>query len=85
MDVEPQHYHKSSTREYPMKSFHEKQRRIKEIDNVAIRDKEHLAYYEIFHRVFGTRPTTTGGTCPGCQYEVREDATFCRTCGACPI
>ncbi len=69
----------------PDEEFHEKQRRIKEIDNVAIRDKEHLAYYEIFRRVFGTRPKTTGRTCPGCQFEVREDATFCRTCGAYPI
>ncbi len=69
----------------PDEEFHEKQRRIKEIDNVTIRDKEHLAYYEIFHRVFSTRPKTTGRTCPGCQYEVREDATFCRTCGAYPI
>jgi asparagine synthase (glutamine-hydrolysing) len=69
----------------PDEEFHEKQRRIKEIDNVTIRDKEHLAYYEIFHQVFGTRPKTTGRTCPGCQYQVREDATFCRTCGAYPI
>ncbi len=69
----------------PDGEFHEKQRRIKEIDNVTIRDKEHLAYYEIFHRVSGTRPATTGRTCPGCQYQVREDATFCRTCGAYPI
>ena len=69
----------------PDEEFLEKQRRIKEIDNVTIRDKEHLAYYEIFDRVFGTRPTTAGRTCPGCQYEVREDATFCRTCGAYPI
>ena len=65
--------------------FHEKQQRIKEIDHVTIRDKEHLAYYEIFHQTFGTRPATTGRTCPRCQYEVREDATFCRTCGAYPI
>ncbi len=69
----------------PDEEFHEKQRRIKEIDNVTIRDKEHLAYYEIFHRVFGTRPETTRRACPGCHYEVREDATFCRTCGAYPI
>jgi asparagine synthase (glutamine-hydrolysing) len=69
----------------PDEEFSEKQRHIKATDNVTIRDKEHLAYYEIFHRVFGTRPKTTGRTCPGCQYEVREDATFCRTCGAYPI
>jgi asparagine synthase (glutamine-hydrolysing) len=69
----------------PDEGFHEKQQRIKEIDNVTIRDKEHLAYYEIFRRVLGPRPETTGRTCPGCQYEVRQDATFCRTCGAYPI
>jgi asparagine synthase (glutamine-hydrolysing) len=69
----------------PDEEFHEKQRRIKEVDNVTIRDKEHLAYYEIFHKVFSNRPKTTGRTCPECQYEVREDTTFCRTCGAYPI
>jgi len=65
--------------------FHEKQTRIKEKDRVTIRDKEHLAYYEIFRTVLGARPKTTGRTCLQCQYEVREDATFCRTCGAYPI
>jgi asparagine synthase (glutamine-hydrolysing) len=69
----------------PDEEFREKQRDIKELEGVNIRDKEHLAYYEIFHQVFGTRPETTGRTCPGCQYEVRQDATFCRTCGAYPI
>jgi asparagine synthase (glutamine-hydrolysing) len=69
----------------PDEEFREKQREIKELEGVTIRDKEHLAYYEIFHQVFGTRPETTGRTCPGCQYEVRQDATFCRTCGAYPI
>jgi len=65
--------------------FREKQKQIKEVDNVTIRDKEHLVYYEIFHRVFGDRPEITGRTCPQCHYEVRSDATFCRTCGAYPI
>ena len=69
----------------PDLEFHEKQERIKETDRVAIRDKEHLVYYEIFHRVFGDRPETSGRTCPQCNYEVRPDATFCRTCGAYPI
>ena len=65
--------------------FREKQKQIKAADNVTIRDKEHLVYYEIFHRVFGDRLKTTGRTCPQCHYEVRSDATFCRTCGAYPI
>jgi asparagine synthase (glutamine-hydrolysing) len=69
----------------PDEEFHEKRQDIKELEGVTIRDKEHLAYYEIFRGVFGPRPMTNGRTCPGCQYEVREDATFCRTCGAYPI
>jgi asparagine synthase (glutamine-hydrolysing) len=69
----------------PDEEFREKQRDIKELEGVTIRDKEHLAYYEIFRGVFGLRPVTNGRTCPGCQYEVRMDATFCRTCGAYPI
>jgi asparagine synthase (glutamine-hydrolysing) len=65
--------------------FHEKQDHIRTADNVTIRDKEHLVYYEIFHRVFEDRPEAAGRTCPHCHYEVRADATFCRTCGAYPI
>jgi asparagine synthase (glutamine-hydrolysing) len=65
--------------------FREKQEHIRMVDNVTIRDKEHLVYYEIFHRVFGDRPETSERTCPHCHYEVRSDATFCRTCGAYPI
>ena len=72
-------------RRIPDGEFHEKQRRIKEADGVNIRDKEHLVYYEKFRRAFGARAETTGRTCPQCQYEVGEDATFCRTCGAYPI
>ncbi len=69
----------------PDGEFHEKQRRIKDDDGVTIRDKEHLAYYETFRNLFGTRPTVSGRACPQCHYEVRPDATFCRTCGAYPI
>lgn len=69
----------------PNEEFDEKQKHIKETDGVTIRDKEHLAYYEIFRTVLGPRAKTSGRTCPQCQYEVREDATFCRTCGAYPI
>jgi len=69
----------------PDEEFREKQKHIKEADGITIRDKEHLAYYEVFRTVLGPRPKTAGHTCPQCQYEVREDATFCRTCGAYPI
>ncbi len=69
----------------PDDEFHEKRERVKEVDDITIRDKEHLAYYEIFRRVLGPRPAFSGRVCPQCHYEVRQDATFCRTCGAYPI
>lgn len=66
--------------------FQEKQRRIKEEDRVTIRDREHLAYYEVFRSVIGTdRGGSEERTCPQCNWAVPEDATFCRTCGAYPI
>lgn len=65
--------------------FREKRKHIREKDGITIRDKEQLAYYEVFRTALGPRPKTVGRTCPQCHYEVREDATFCRTCGAYPI
>ncbi len=66
--------------------FQEKRRHIKEEDHVTIRDKEHLVYYEAFREVIGTnRESVEGRTCPGCNFAVPEDTTFCRTCGAYPI
>lgn len=65
--------------------FLEKQKRIKEVDGVAIRDKEQLAYYEIFREELGEKPPIKGRACPQCQYGVLVEATFCRTCGAYPI
>ncbi len=66
--------------------FQEKQRRIKEEDRVAIRDREHLVYYEVFRDVIGTnRGGSEGRTCPECNWAVPEETTFCRTCGAYPI
>jgi asparagine synthase (glutamine-hydrolysing) len=72
-------------RRIPDDEFHEKQRRVKEADGIVIRDKEQLAYYEIFRDTLEERTATEGRTCPQCHYEVPEDATFCRTCGAYPI
>jgi asparagine synthase (glutamine-hydrolysing) len=57
-------------RRIPDEDFHERQNSIKESDGVIVRDKEHLAYYEIFRKVVGPRPKTRGRTCPQCRYEV---------------
>jgi len=55
-------------------------------DGVAIRDKEHLYYYQVYRQLIGL-PSETGGArkCPQCGAGVDERATFCRTCGAYPI
>jgi len=67
--------------------FEIKKREYFEKDNVIIRDKEQLFYYEIYRLVIGVpRPTNLGGKlCPYCKSNVAEKATYCRTCGAYPI
>ncbi len=67
--------------------FSEKKTRYLNEDGVVIRSKEHLFYYEIYRNVVGI-PRTTGTNakrCPDCGANVKEEASFCRTCGAYPI
>jgi asparagine synthase (glutamine-hydrolysing) len=66
--------------------FNEKKGYYMEKDKVMIRDKEHLAYYEIFRSVIGTpHHARHGKACPQCNSDVPERSTFCRICGAYPI
>lgn len=64
-----------------------KKREYFKSDDVVIRSKEQLFYYEIFRSVVGVpRPTNPSGKiCPYCRSNVGEKATYCRTCGAYPI
>lgn len=56
-------------------------------DNVMIRDKEHLFYYEIYRKVIGIpHPNNEQSkVCPSCNSNIPDKATFCRICGAYPI
>lgn len=56
-------------------------------DGVTIRDKEHLVYYRIYRELFGPPPAgdSSGKTCPDCGVNIKEDSTFCITCGAYPV
>jgi asparagine synthase (glutamine-hydrolysing) len=66
--------------------FSEKKGYYMEKDKVTIRDKEHLAYYEVYRSVIGApRRSGNGKACPQCNSDVPERSTFCRICGAYPI
>jgi len=56
-------------------------------DEVAIRSKEHLFYYEIYRSVIGIPHAVDADarSCPHCGTNVEEEASFCRICGAYPI
>jgi len=67
--------------------FAAKKKKILERDNVTIRDKEQLVYYEAYREVVGVpHPEDPDArTCPQCNSNVPENATVCKTCGAYPI
>jgi asparagine synthase (glutamine-hydrolysing) len=69
------------------KEFEEKKRKYLEMDNVTIRDKEQLFYYEIYREEIGVPhpKDLKGKICPQCNSNVPEKSNFCRTCGAYPV
>ncbi len=72
------------------KYFQEKTKKYLETDQVTIRDKEHLYYYEIFRSHFGVPSEvfkdTEGKHCPYCNSNGgKERSKFCKVCGAYPI
>jgi len=67
--------------------FAAKKKKILETDNVKIRDKEQLIYYEAYREVVGVpyAKDPDARTCPQCNSNVAENAVVCKTCGAYPI
>lgn len=67
--------------------FHTKSDAILDRDNVKIRSKESLFYYERFYEHFGppSQDSNTPRQCPYCRYGVNHNSKFCRMCGAFPI
>jgi len=67
--------------------FDEKRRRYLAEDRVTIRDKEQLFYYEVYRSLIGVPYQTSikGKTCPQCNSNIAENATYCRICGAYPL
>ena len=65
--------------------FVEKKLTVKNDDDVVIRNRESMYYYEIFKKMYGTPVDKNAETqCPYCKHEVM-DSKFCRMCGAFPI
>ena len=63
----------------------EKKLTVEKDDNVIIRSRESMHYYEIFKKKFGTPESkNVKNTCPYCKHEV-INSKFCRMCGAFPI
>jgi asparagine synthase (glutamine-hydrolysing) len=67
--------------------FKKKQDKYLKKDGVAIRDKEHLYYYQIYRELIGLPSATGDGgkRCSQCGAGLDEKATFCHTCGAHPV
>ena len=69
------------------KIFEEKKKSIKEKDNVKIRTKESLHYYEVYRKYFEPPEKTNDSDykCPYCNFNVARSSKFCRMCGSYPI
>lgn len=67
--------------------FSEKTKEIKEKDNVTIRSKESLHYYQIFKENFDLSKESDSNKklCPDCTSEIYENSKFCKMCGKFPI
>ncbi len=66
--------------------FNAKRKSYLEAEGVKLTDKEHLAYYEVYRRIFGSPRGTGQGSkvCVGCGSRLRREVDYCRTCGAYP-
>jgi asparagine synthase (glutamine-hydrolysing) len=64
-------------------------RRIKETENVNIRNKEHLFYYLSFRKHFPPpklqRDSIHNKICPDCNCSFKWSGQFCKICGAYPV
>jgi asparagine synthase (glutamine-hydrolysing) len=66
--------------------FEEKTKKIKKDDNVTIRTKESLHYYELYKENFRIPEyQSQKNLCPDCNAELSSNSKFCRMCGKFPI
>jgi len=66
--------------------FKEKSKKIKSEDNVIIRTKESLHYYELYKENFRIPECTNRKSqCSDCNAEIVSNSNFCKMCGKFPI
>ena len=65
--------------------FVEKKLTVQKMDDVIIRSRESMHYYEIFKKLFGVpKESKSKEKCPYCKHDTGK-SKFCRMCGAFPI
>lgn len=65
--------------------FVERKLTVEKTDDVVIRSRESMYYYEIFKKLYGTpSDSKSDEICPYCKHHVGK-SKFCRMCGAFPI
>ena len=66
--------------------FEEKTKKIKKEDDITIRTKESLHYYELYKENFRIPEyQSQKNSCPDCNAELSNNSKFCRMCGKFPI
>jgi asparagine synthase (glutamine-hydrolysing) len=66
-------------------AYVERKLTVEKNDEVVIRSRESMYYYEIFKKLYGSPiDDNAEGKCPYCKHEV-NNSKFCRMCGAFPI
>ena len=66
--------------------FMEKSKKIKSEDDVTIRTKESLHYYETYRKEFEIPDSKNEiNSCPDCNSEIADNSKFCRMCGQFPL
>jgi len=66
--------------------FEEKAKKIKKDDDITIRTKESLHYYELYKDNFRIPEyQSQKNLCPDCNAELSSNSKFCRMCGRFPI
>jgi len=66
--------------------FEQKSQKIKDEDDVTIRTKESLHYYELYKEQFGSpKHYEEEVSCPDCNTAIISNSKFCKMCGKFPL